>query len=165
MSTPEPPDRPTERLAPSRTEHRVVEQAPVADLDALARLEDAIASLRTGVMIAGVIAVAALGVALYAILRDDGGTAGSGASQERVSRLDDRVDRLSSQLQDARSSARGAADVDDRVEALEKAVEDLAERPASDPQQAIDELSGRIDEVAKNVEELEQQAQQAPQTP
>ena len=173
MSTtpPPPPDRPTERLQPTPPpppppvyEERVV--APGADPGViLLRLEDAIASLRTGLMVVGVLAVAALGVAIYALMQDDdAGGAGSSsglASDERVSDLDDRVDRISRQVQDLRSGDAGGGAVEDRVEALEKTVKTLAERPGADPQQAIDELSSRIDDIAQDVEALKQ-AQPAP---
>lgn len=160
-TTPPPPDRPTERLQPSPPvyEERVV--APAADPNAiLLRLENAIGSLRTGLMIVGVIAVAALGVAIYALLQTDeeGGGSRSGlATDDRVSQLDDRVDRISRQVQGLRSgdSAGGEAQ-EERIAALERTVRTLADRPAADPQEAIDELSGRIDDIARDVAALEQ---------
>ncbi len=127
----------------------------------LLRLEDAISSLRTGLVIVGVIAVAALGVAIYTLLQDDetGGSRSGLASDERVSQLDERVDRISRQVQGLRAGDGGDDDaLEDRVAALERSVETLAERPAADPQQAIDELSGRIDEIARDVEQLQQRA-------
>lgn len=141
---------------------------PAADPNiVLLRLEDAIGSLRTGLMVVGVIAVAALGVAIYALTKtgdDPGGASNaSAASDARVSQLDDRIDRLSRQVQDLRSGAGASGDaVDTRVEALEKTVKTLAERPSTDPQQAIDQLSERIDEIAQDVEAL---MQTQPQTP
>ena len=168
MSTTPPPNRPTERLQPSAPpqppvyEERVV--APAADPNAiLLRLEDAIGSLRTGLMFVGVLAVAALGVAIYALMQasdDDTGSRSGLASDSRVSELDDRVDRISRQVQGLRSGG-DAEGGDDRVAALEKTVQTLADRPSTDPQQAIDQLSERIDDVAQDVEAL-QQAQPAP---
>jgi len=136
--------------------------APAADPSAvLLRLEDAVNSLRTGLMVVGVIAVAALGVAIYALMKEDGAGTNSRsglASDARVSQLDDRIDRLSRQVQAARSDASGddeAAAVDDRVAALEKTVKTLADRPApGDATQAVDELSDRIDDVTADVEQL-----------
>ncbi len=136
--------------------------APAVDPNAvLLRLEDAVNSLRTGLMIVGVIAVAALGVAIYALMQDDGGGTGSRsglATDERVSQLDDRIDRLSRQVQDLRSDASGggdAAELGDRVEALETTVKELADRPTpGDATQAVEELSERIDDVAADVEQL-----------
>ncbi len=163
-----PPDRPTERLQPQPPPQPprppVVEEryvAPAADPNAiLLRLEDAVQSLRTGLMIVGVIAVAALGVAIYALMKDNDAGAGSSndASAARVSQLDDRIDRLSRQVQDARSEARGnddGAELGDRVEALENTVKELADRPApGDATQAVQELSDRIDDVTADVEQL-----------
>lgn len=171
MSTnPPPPDRPTGRLQPTPPppppvyEERVV--APAADPNAvLLRVEDAIGSLRTGLMVVGVIAVAALGVAIYALMKDEdsGGGSRSGlASDDRVSQLDDRIDRISRQVQNLRAGGGASSDaVEDRVAALEKTVETLADRPSTDPQQAIDQLSARIDDIAQDVEAL----QQAPPAP
>jgi hypothetical protein len=135
--------------------------APAADPNTvLLRLEDAVDSLRTGLMIVGVIAVAALGVAIYALMKNDDGGAGSGnaASDARVSQLDNRIDRLSRQVQDARSAARSnddAAALGDRVKALEDTVKQLADRPApGDATDAVQELSDRIDDVTADVEQL-----------
>lgn len=165
MSIP-PPDRPTERLQPQPAPRPVIEERVVApavdDTHAvLLRLEDAVQSLRTGLMIVGVVAVAALGVAIYALMKDgDAGTSSrSGlASDSRVSQLDDRIDRLSRQIQDARSTASSAGDaaaVDDRVAALERTVKTLADRPApGDATEAVKELSDRIDDVTADVEQL-----------
>jgi hypothetical protein len=163
-----PPDRPTERLQPQPPPQPprppVVDEryvAPAADPNAiLLRLEDAVNSLRTGLMIVGVIAVAALGVAIYALMQEDdaGARNGNAASDSRVSQLDDRVDRLSRQVQDARADARNAGDaaeLGDRVEALENTVKELADRPApGDATQAVQELSDRIDDVTADVEQL-----------
>jgi len=137
--------------------------APAADPSAvLLRLEDAVNSLRTGLMVVGVIAVAALGVAIYALMKEDGGTGSrSGlASDSRVSQLDDRIDRLSRQVQDLRTDSAGdgggdATELGERVEALEMTVKELADRPApGDATQAVQELSDRIDDIAADVEQL-----------
>lgn len=170
MSTnPPPPDRPTERLRPSPPPPPVYEErVATAGVDAdaiLLRLEDAIGSLRTGLMIVGVLAVAALGVAIYSLVQDDdeGGGSRSGlATDSRVSDLEDRVDRISRQVQGLRSGDNAGGDVpEERVAALEETVKDLAERPSADPQEAIDELSTRIDDIAQDVEQLKS-AQPAP---
>ena len=169
MSTTPPPDRPTERLRPSPAyDERPV--TPAADPNiVLLRLEDALGSLRTGLMIVGVIAVAALGVAIYALMKSDesGGGSRSGlASDARVSQLDERIDRISRQVQDERAGGAdtggASAAVDDRVAALEKTVKTLADRPSTDPQAAIDQLSERIDDVARDVEALQQAPSQTP---
>jgi len=166
MSTTPPPDRPTERIQPVPPpvqrpvyEERVV--TPAVDPNVvLMRLEDAVGSVRTGLVIIGVIAVAALGVAIYALTKADDSSSGSRsglATDARVSQLDDRIDRLSRQVQGVRSAGgTSSSAVDARVDAIEKTVKTLASRPATDPQQAIDQLSGRIDDLAQEVEALKQ---------
>jgi len=173
MSTTPPPDRPTERIppvAPAPVQRPVYEErvvTPAVDPSlVLLRLEDAIGSVRTGLMIVGVIAVAALGVAIYALTKagDSGGGSRKGlATNARVSQLSDRIDRLSRQVQGLRSGGGTSSDaVNARVDALEKTIKTLASRPAADPQQAIDQLSGRIDDIAKNVDALKQAQSTAP---
>lgn len=161
-----PPDRPTEPLrpapAPVPRQPVAYEPAPPPAIDVtavLVRLEDAITSVRTGLMIVGVIAVAALGVAIYALMKDDDtGSGGGGASSSRVATLEDRVDRLSRQVQATRASANNSGDTSalaDRVDALERTVKTLAARPQpGDATAAVKELSGRIDDLATDVEQL-----------
>jgi polyhydroxyalkanoate synthesis regulator phasin len=159
-----PPDRPTEPLRPTPAPRQPVAYepapAPAVDVTAvLVRLEDAVNSVRTGLMIVGVIAVAALGVAIYALMKDDDtSSGGGGASNSRVATLEDRVDRLSRQVQDARSSNNSSDDTSalaDRVDALERTVKTLADRPQpGDATQAVKELSDRIDDIAGDVEQL-----------
>ena len=172
MATSPPPDRrPTEALrpAPPVYEERVV--APAVDPTViLVRLEDAVGALRTGLTIVGIIAVAALAVAIYGLVTDGSGTRSGSraglASDERVSSLEDRADRLSRQVQALRSSgstsSAGDTALADRVAAIERTVKTLADRPATDATQAVQELSSRIDEVAKDVEALKQAQQTAP---
>ena len=157
MSTTPPPDRPTERLQPT--------PPPVYEQRGAAPAADAIGPLRTGLTIVGVIAVAALAVAVYALVQANDSSSGSRsglATDSRVSQLDDRVDRLSRQVQELRSGGGGSsgggdsAALDDRIAALERTVKTLASRPATDPTQAIEELSGRLDAVSRDVEELKQ---------
>ncbi len=164
MASVPPPDRPTQPLRPSPpppvVEERVVERG--VDIGAaLAALEDTLESLRTGLMIVGALAVIALGVAIYALLNDDEGGSRAGlASDERVSRLDDRVDRLSRQVRSVRADTRDSEGLEERVAAVERTVDTLAKRPAAgDATQAVEELSQRIDDLATDVERLEQQAE------
>jgi outer membrane murein-binding lipoprotein Lpp len=162
-----PPDRPTEPLRPAPVPRQPVAYepvpppaAPAIDVTAvLVRLEDAIASLRTGLMIVGVIAVAALGVAIYGLMKDDNtSSGGGGASSSRVATLEDRVDRLSRQVQATRAGNRSSGDtaaLAGRVDALERTVKTLADRPQpADATAAVKELSGRIDDLAADVEQL-----------
>ncbi|MDX6680004.1 MAG: hypothetical protein QOG94_43 [Solirubrobacteraceae bacterium] len=131
----------------------------------LSRLEDAVASLRTWLAVVGVLAVVALGVATYALTRANGTTGSRGglASDERVSRVADRVDRLSREVQGLRT-ARGtpagagndSAALGGRLDALERTVRTLSDRPSTDASQAVQDLAGRIDDLARDVEQLKQ---------
>lgn len=154
-----PPERPTEQLRPSGVP--VIERPLTAGVDPsvlVLRLEDAVASLRTGLMVAGIIAVAALGVAIYGLLKNSDGAASGSASAARVASLEGRVDRLSRHVESLSGAvpAQGAG-LDDRVAALERTVKQLAERPApGDATAAVKELSSRIDDVASEVDQLKQ---------
>lgn len=170
MSTTPPPDRPTERLQPSPPApqyERVVEpRGPVATDPTflLTRLEDAISSLRTWLVLVGVLAAAALGLALYAVLSPDDGTTRGAASSERVSRLDDRVDRLSRQVQELRSSSRGTDALSGRVDALSRQIATLRSQGSSstDTTRAIEDLNRRVDDLSRQVQRLGGQTQTTP---
>ncbi len=179
MSTTPPPEPPTRRLEPTDPPpqpvyERVVEPglAPVAADPSLAfvRLEDAISSLRTALLFVGILAVLATGLAIYALTRDDGspdGASSGGASRERVSQLDDRVDRLSRQVQQVRADARDSTQLTGRVDALSRSVTALRSQAGSgtaapDATQAIQDLSKRIDDLDRRVQDL---SSQSPTTP
>ena len=137
MST-TPPDRPTEPLRPRGpvppVESRAVPPSGVDPNIILLRLEDAVASLRTGLMVVGAIAVVALGIAVYALVSsDDAGTSSGSARRagQRRARVAarERVDRLSRQVQDLRSgNATPCEHRGDRVDELDKAVESPSDR-------------------------------------
>lgn len=155
-TTPPPEDRPTEPLRPGHSAPAVA--APAVDPNViLLRLEDTIGSLRTGLMVVGVIAVAALGVAIYALLSEQRGDTRDGS---RTAQLEDRVDRLSRQIQNQPAAVAGGgsdtAALDQRVDALERTVKTLASRPATDATKAVEELAGRIDALSRDVEQLKQ---------
>ncbi len=170
-TTPPPPDRPTQRLQPSpppaEYEQRVVEHgvaAPATDWGVMfARLEDAISSLRTGLIVVGLLSALALGLALYSLLRDDDRDTNRAASSERVSRLDDRVDRLSRQVQGLRADQEGTDALAERVDRLSRSVSSLRRQAArgggataADTTQAIEQLGGRVDELSRQVQDLRQ---------
>ena len=127
-------------------------------------MEDAIDTLRTWLVVVGVVAVAALG---RRDLRADPGrhVAVLGELDERgvartsAARLENRVDRLSRQVAELRGAA-GDGDAEalaGRVDTLERGVKSLTAQPtAGGTQQAIDELADRIDELAGTVDELQQ---------
>ena len=166
-TTPPPPEPPTRRLDPAPPPvayERVVEPgiAPADPNLMFVRLEDAISSLRTGLVFVGLLTVIAIGLAVYALTRDDNtsnGTRSDAASTERVVQLDDRVDRLSRQVQQARADARAARDVGTRVDALSRSVTALRSQAgngaaSADTTQAITDLGKRVDDLDQRVQDL-----------
>jgi hypothetical protein len=106
----QPPEEPTRPLAPARpvaTERTVVRTE--AEEKLWADVLDRLGSLRTGLVVVGVIALAALGVALWALLDDVGNPDREDTSRVRVERLADRVDRLESEVGEAASKGGVAA--------------------------------------------------------
>jgi len=178
----DPPDRPTRPLTPRPPAPRErIAGAPAADAALVDWLHDSVRSLRTALALVGLLAVTALGVAIYALLAaDDSGAGRSTGSTERIGELDDRVDRLSRQVQDVRAGSSGDADAGD-LEALKERLDDTASASdlkslrdtvaqlssgggtgtAEDPSSEVTELGQRLDELAKDVQEL-QSAQPPP---
>jgi hypothetical protein len=187
MSTaPPPPDGPTEPLPPAdapRVRERLVEEpvAPAADPLLLAHFEDALRSLRTAVVLLGLLSVAALGVAVYALIKGQEADRGS-ASSGRVSRLNDRVDRLSRDLQRTRESTSGTADATD-VSRLQARLGDKADaadvgklqrtvaklqaqvtqsKSNNDTTAALDQVDQRLNDLSRQVRDLQDNQQPSP---
>jgi outer membrane murein-binding lipoprotein Lpp len=162
-------------------EQRVV--APALDPNAvLLRLEDAMTSLRMWLVVVGLIAVAGLGVAIYALTNGDGGGSRDGlASDARVDRissqlkalrangssgsdttaLGDRIDRLSRQVQTLRAAGSGSggdtAALGGRVDTLERTVKTLSSGSSSgNAASAVKQLSDRVDAISRDVDQLKQ---------
>ena len=130
------------------------------------RVEDQIRNLKQLAAALGVLALIALGVAVWALLAgdDDESTSGGRVSAGQVSRIDDRVDRLEQQVDDIDTSQLeediegkvDKGDVDELrqdVEELRSAVEDAGSN--EDTTQAIDELSQRVDDLEQDVQDLQ----------
>ena len=159
MTARQPPEDPTGPIPPARpiaTERTVVRTEPEETL--WAEVLDRLGSLRAWVVIVAVIALAALGVALWALLDNDADR--ENASRVRVERLADRVDRLESQVGEAASEGGLAAirgrqrALQRRVQALEATVEES--RAAA---QDVDEIGGAFEALQDSVEALEQRVE------
>lgn len=164
-----PPERPEPPTAPLGSPARVVETTD-ASL-ALARFEDAIRSLRSALMLVGLLAVVALGLGIYALLRHDRdpvryvGPQRGLATLGDVSRLAGRVNHLDAALAALRSSAKGTAALSARVGRLEGTVKQLAARQGSTSSaQAVSQLSSRVNKLGSEVAQL-QSSQGQTQTP
>jgi TolA-binding protein len=156
--------RPRAPRAPVAGTERVVETvAPAVDPLAFARLADSVRSLRTWAALLTALSVAALALSIYALTREDDTR---GASRERVAALDDRVDRLSGQVQ-GQSKGGEVTDLQQRlddkanaadVERLVRVVNQLSAR-SGQPQGAasaedVKALDQRLDDLERAVAQL-----------
>lgn len=174
MSTPPlPPDRPTEPqtarvpvapAAPAGTQ-RVVE--PPADQHWVASLEDQIRSLRTFMALLTLLSLGALGVGIYALIKAQDNEDKS-ASQARVARIDERVDKVESDLRrtseendpsrlegriSRKADASDVSQVRQSITQLRTQVRTAGEGDA-DSAKAVEDLGDRIDALSRQVQEL-----------
>ncbi|MCA1690237.1 MAG: hypothetical protein LC720_07375 [Actinobacteria bacterium] len=101
MSTIPPPEGPTERLPPPPA--AVVREpvaVPAVEGGVVIALERAVDSLRTWLLIVGVLALAAIGLAIYAVVRADQ----PGGSRRGLA-TDARVDKISAEVKALRAGA------------------------------------------------------------
>ena len=123
-------------------------------------------SLRTALALVGVLAVAGLGLALWALLRPDHDRtvlvrgavpAQTSGAHANLGPLNNRVSRLEGELRGLQSSA-GArsgstASLSGRVDALQRSVSSL--QAAAATSSALGALSGRVDKLAGQVSALQ----------
>jgi cytochrome oxidase Cu insertion factor (SCO1/SenC/PrrC family) len=164
MTARQPPEEPTRAIPPARpiaTERTVVRTESEERL--WAEVLDRLGSLRAGLLVVGVIALAALGVALWALLDNDADR--EDASRVRVERLADRVDRLESQVSDTASEG-GLAAIRDRQAALQRRVQALrvtvdesraAIQDVEETAAAVEALQDSVDGLEQRLEAVEQQ--------
>jgi TolA-binding protein len=184
MST--PPDEPTRRLPPVEgapptgqgVPPRVREREYLGPEDdgtrgLLVELQDQVRSLRTAVVLLGLLSVVALGIAAWALVKSNdanNGNAHSGnaASAARVSKLEDRVSSLETKvdnratkgdLDDLQSQQK---DLTDRVGKLESNSGQAQNAASKD---AVDQVSQDVQDLQKRVDDIEQQQAKASPTP
>lgn len=174
MSLP-PEDRPTEPLRPRAPAAEPAVARDVVDAGWAARFEDQLRSLKSMMALIGVLALTALGLALYDLLAGDEDGGDRGASRDRVAQIDQRVDRLEnkaggaseeSDVAKVREGLDGKAEQAD-VEQLGSDVEELraaVEAAGSDDSTAQDvaELDERVAQLEAEVEELRAESAQQP---
>ena len=164
MST---PDDPTRRV-PEVREREVVEQDPWR-----AEVTDQLRMLRNALWGLALLAALAVGLSVWAIVvagdDDDDGTNRNASSQAQVGDLEERVDRLDSQLGEVpgRDALNKLENAQSRMsERLDQLEEQAGEDDDSGLEQSIDDLSSQLDELSARVDQVEQeQEQQAEQTP
>jgi len=168
---PDPDERPTEHLPPTRPVAReaVAREHVVAEaVDPLwaERLEGSVRSLKRLVALLAVLALAGVGLSVYALLRDDDDR--RGASRERVARLDNRVDRLESRLGsttneadvarlrdrlETKADTRSLQQLSDDVQQLQTSLDKVSSGDDSSAD-AVTQLDGRVDELSEQLEAL-----------
>ena len=168
MST---PDDPTRRLPPADPpavrEREVVEEDP----GWRAHLDDQLSTIRGLLLGIGLIALAALAIGVYLLATedDDDDDTRAGASRNQVRLLEDRLDKLGSQVDDragkgALNQLEGSqSQLTERLDALEE--ETAQSDDAGDIgqlEQAVEDLSGDIQELSERVDEVEQEQQRQP---
>ena len=163
MSLPTDPDEPTRRLPPVQPAEPLPEREVVTtEVDPAWTQEilDRLRSLRTAVALLGVLSLAALGVGLWALLtQEEEGDARRGASQERVRELENRVEALESETEDAASqdAIERLRDQQGQLDERVSAVEDQSDGAAVEDVQAdVRELSDGLEQVGQSIEQLEQ---------
>ena len=164
MYLPPESDNPTRRLPPTgpaeplrEREVVIAEPDPVWVQEVLGRLR----SLRTWVALVGVLALAALGVGLSALLtQEEEADARQSASLERVQELESRVGALESETEDAASedAIKGLRDQQQALEKRLSAVEDQAsdDSGVEDVQADVRQLSDAVDQIGQSIEQLDQ---------
>ena len=166
-----PPDEPpTRRIDPvppppgTPREREIITEEPAGVREALL---DELRSLKRTLAIVGVVAIAALGVALWALLsQEEEGDAQRGASNERVSQLEDRVDSLENDVEDA-ATKQSVSNVRQNQEELSEQVDQLAEDSsgggddAQQAQESVEQLQQDVEELGQRLDDVEQQQQQS----
>jgi DNA repair exonuclease SbcCD ATPase subunit len=171
VALPPDPDEPTRRLPPTPPPGTYEREVAVTARDDLVWREevlDRLRSVRSAVVLVGIVAVAALGVALWALLtQEEESDARRGASVERVRDLEQRVEQLEQDVE--RASPRDAVSqlsenvesLDERLGAVEDRVEQQGDGAAS--AQAVEDLQGDVQQLGAAVEQLGEAVEQLDQ--
>jgi methyl-accepting chemotaxis protein len=167
VSLPPDPDEPTRRLPPTHRPDplppREYEREVAVTGDDLVwreELIDRLNSLRNAVVLLGILAVAALGIALWALLtQEEESDARRGASVDRVRDLEERVEGLERDIERAPSRdalsqlSETAESLDERVGAVEDSVERQGAGGGAS-EQAVEDLQGDVQQLGDAVEQL-----------
>jgi peptidoglycan hydrolase CwlO-like protein len=156
-------DEPTRRLPPT-------EAGAYTGADELMfrqEVRDRLRTLATSVALLAVLAALALGVAIWALLSSDDGGDTRAASVSRVRALEDHVDQLDADLQNA-APKNGVQRLDRRIRELAGKVEDVDGRVArttgdlDTATQDIDALREEVEDLRQRLDAIEQGAAPAP---
>jgi septal ring factor EnvC (AmiA/AmiB activator) len=158
------PDEPTRPLVPGAYE-REVPAAPREELLWREELLDRLRSTRTAVVLLGLVAITALGVALWTLLNQDAGNSRRGASVTRVRNLEDRVDRQQREI-DRAPSEDDLSEISDDVDALDRRIAKLeAKQSGGASDQALKDVQDEVQQLSDAVRDLDQRVQDLEQQP
>lgn len=153
------PEPPTRRIPPTPPPRATVSETEYVADPYVERLRDRIRSLTTAVTLTALLATAALGVALYAILSEDeeGDGGRRGASPARVSSLSDRVDELENRVGD-RATKNDVEALEERIQSAEQQAEQAGEDggDTAQLQESIEAVDQRVQQLEQRVDEVEQ---------
>jgi hypothetical protein len=167
-----PEDRPTEPLRPRAPVAReaVVATEPAVDPAWAVRIDESLRNLKGLMALLTVLSLVGIGLAVWALMEADGDGDQTGASRERVASIDDRVDRLESEVGDTddvsdrladKASKQAVADLRGEVDELRTAVEEAdSGGDTTAIVDAVEDLGTRVDQLEQDVADL--QAQQSP---
>lgn len=114
-------------------------------------------SLRTGLVVIGVVAVAALGLAIWALLRRDSDRGGP-SSTPATKALNGRVDRLDAEVHALRTGSARATSIGSlraRIASLDRTVKRVSGHAAGAASaQQVSQLSRRVDTLSSQVTQL-----------
>jgi type IV secretory pathway VirB10-like protein len=150
--------------APVAREREVIEDDPVWR----AKVSDQLRSMRNALFGVGLLALLGLALGVYLLAtRDDEGN-GDAASRSQVRDLEQRVDRVESQV-DRRATAGDVAEIQEAQSALADRLNTVEEQAGQDDtqqlEQSIEQLSDQIEQLSERVDEVEQEQQQQQNEP
>jgi hypothetical protein len=161
MSTPE--DR--YRRTPQQDDQYAAGQAaggPPYDPDAEPATQGDVKTLRRWLIVAAVWAIAASAIALIALLDDDTGADGGDdtaqstrAATQVERRLERRIEELEQRVEDA-PSGEDLSELSGRIDDVEGQVEDLGSAPSEDD---LNQVRDRVEELEQRMDEVESQQQ------
>jgi septal ring factor EnvC (AmiA/AmiB activator) len=153
------PDDPTRRLPAARPVATERDVAYISD-EAVWRehVHDRLRSVTVAVTLVAIVAMAALGVALWALDADERG----GVSTNRVLRLERRVEQLDARLRQ-RPAADDVAAVRERQQSLQERLQTLEDQ-ANAPDQETQAMIEAIESTQQAVAQLEQRVADLEQT-
>ena len=156
------PEPPTRRIPPTAPPAAGPPRTVIED-ERVLELADRVRSLRAWLAVATVLAVAALGLAAWALLtKEEEDDTRAGASRTSVDRLDSRVDELESQVEN-RASDSSVSELRADQDELAEQVQQLGESGDTDAlEQSITDLGEDVQQLSERVDQLEQEQAEQP---